>query len=103
MIVTFESTLAFIIILNIVGFLLIRADKMRLKNKEPRIKEVLLFVVAGLSGGIGEYLAMLILRHKTYKWYFKVFMPIIVVFNIIVSSLVLFLIFEAGKTGGIGI
>jgi uncharacterized membrane protein YsdA (DUF1294 family) len=103
MIITFESALAFIIIFNIIGFLLIRADKIRLKNKETRIKEVLIFAVAGLSGGIGEYLAMLIFKHKTYKWYFKVFMPIIVILNIVVSSLVLFLIFEAGKGEGIGI
>ncbi len=103
MAITFESALAFIIIFNIIGFLLIRADKIRLKNKEPRIREVLLFAVAGLSGGIGEYLAMLIFKHKTYKWYFKVFMPIIVIFNIVVSSLVLFLIFEAGIIEGVGI
>ncbi len=103
MIITFESALAFIIILNIIGFLIIRADKIRLNNKEPRIREILIFVIAGLSGGIGEYLAMLIFKHKRYKWYFKVFMPIIVIINIVVSSLMLFLIYEAGGTGGVGI
>ncbi len=101
--ITFESALAFVIIINIVGFLLIRADKIRMKNKEPRIKEVLLFLIAGLSGGIGELLAMLIFRHKTYKWYFRVFMPILVVLNIISASIILFLIYEAGVASGVGI
>lgn len=94
--ITFQSTFAFIVVMNIVGFFLIKVDKKRLQNKEPRIKEVLLFVIAGLSGGVGELLSMLIFRHKTYKWYFKLFMPIIAVLNIAVSGLVLFLMYEAG-------
>ncbi|NCA92501.1 DUF1294 domain-containing protein [bacterium] len=100
---TFQSALGFVIIMNIVGFLLIRADKIRLQNREPRIREVLLFAIAGLSGGIGELLSMLIFRHKTYKWYFRVFMPIIVVLNIVTVSLILFIIYEAGADSGIGI
>lgn len=101
--ITFEAALGFVIIINIIGFMLIRIDKKRLLNKEPRIREVLLFLVAGLSGGIGEFLAMLIFKHKTYKWYFKVFMPLIMVLNIVAASLVLFIIFEAGSESAIGI
>lgn len=92
----FKSTFAFVVIMNIIGFVLIKTDKKRLLSKKPRIREVLLFVIAGLGGGVGELLSMAIFRHKTYKWYFKLFMPIIAIINIIVTSLLLYLMFEAG-------
>jgi len=94
--VSFQSMLAFVIIMNIIGFLSIRADKIRLKNKEPRIKELFLFSVAGFFGGVGVLISMLVFKHKTYKWYFKVFIPVLAIFNIILASLILYLMYEAG-------
>lgn len=92
----FQSVFAFLIIINIVGLFLIKTDKKRLQNKEKRIREVLLFAIAALGGGVGEFFGMLIFRHKTYKWYFKLFMPILAIINVVISGLILYLLFEAG-------
>lgn len=68
-----------ILIMNIVAFAFMAADKKRAKQGAWRIKERTLFLVTGLFGGLGGTLGMFLLRHKTKHWYFRLGFPAMLV------------------------
>lgn len=68
---------------------------------QPRIPEKALFAVAVLFGAFGELFAMIILRHKWYKFAFRVYMPIITVLNILIGGVILVLLYTRGDTSAI--
>jgi uncharacterized membrane protein YsdA (DUF1294 family) len=47
-------------------------DKARAKKGTWRIPEAHLFIMALLGGALGGFLGMLVLRHKTKKFYFYI-------------------------------
>ena len=65
------------IVMSLIGFCLMGADKKRAANNQWRIKEATLFLFAALGGGIGSTLGMFAFRHKTKHWYFVWGIPII--------------------------
>ncbi len=80
-----------------------KKGKKRAKEEVPedyeyqdRVPNGALIAVAILLGGVGELLAMLIYRHKWYKWAFRTFIPILAVFNLAVFGLLLYVILEMG-------
>ncbi|MEG2086092.1 MAG: DUF1294 domain-containing protein [Clostridia bacterium] len=68
--------------MSIIGFTIMYIDKKRSMHKKWRISEAALLVI-GLFGGIGSTLGMVVFRHKTNHWYFKVFLPIFMLLDII--------------------
>ena len=54
-----------------------RHDKQCAKQNKRRVPEKTLFLSAALFGAFGGTLAMYVFRHKTKRWYFKVFFPIL--------------------------
>lgn len=69
----------YLIIINIVSFLLFGLDKyLAIKNKN-RISEISLFFLMFIGGPIGSLLGMLIFHHKTrkIKFYIYVFLSIL--------------------------
>ena len=64
--------LVFLIVVNIVSFLLIEEDKKRAERGQWRIPEAVLLGFALLGGSIGGELAMVLHRHKTRKITFLV-------------------------------
>ena len=69
--------IAYLIIINIIGFGSMGIDKARAKKNAWRIKERTLFFIALLGGSIGSNIGMYTFHHKTKHWYFVVFMPLI--------------------------
>ena len=69
--------IAYIVIVNIIGFVLMGVDKKRAIRGAWRISEATLFLTAFLGGALGCTLGMQHFRHKTKHWYFKYGMPII--------------------------
>lgn len=63
--------------INLVGFVMMGADKRRAIRGAYRISEASLFTVALLGGALGCTLGMKLFRHKTRHWYFKYGMPAI--------------------------
>ncbi len=82
--------LIYLLGVNLVGFLLMGADKKKARKKTWRIPEATLFWVALLGGSVGSILGMQIFRHKTKHRSFVFGMPAILVLQIL---LILFLIF----------
>ena len=74
--------LGILLIINIISFFVVIIDKENSRKGKDRISEGVLFFWAVLFGGIGVYLGMFTVRHKTRKWYFYFGIPLIVLQNI---------------------
>ena len=72
-----NTTILYIIIMNLVGFALMGIDKHRARTRQWRIPEKVLFGAALLGGSLGAWAGMYAFRHKTKHWYFVVGMPLI--------------------------
>ncbi len=65
-----------LVLLNLVSFFLMRHDKQCAKAGRRRVPEKTLFLSAALFGAFGGTLGMIVFRHKTKHWYFRVFFPV---------------------------
>ncbi len=81
--------LIYLVVINIVAFVLMGADKSRAKRGAWRISEKALFLPAIIGGSLGALLGMWIFRHKTKHWYFVVGMPLILVIHLAIAGLIL--------------
>ena len=78
----------YLILLNLLGFILMGVDKRRAIRHAWRIPEAHLFGCAILGGSLGSILGMYTFRHKTKHWYFVFSMPAILLIQIILGILI---------------
>ena len=71
-----QFLLLYLIIINLLGFVLYGVDKSKSKGKSRRIPERTLLWVARLGGGVGCWLGMMLFRHKTKHTRFRVLVPL---------------------------
>lgn len=71
------TLIAWILLANLMGLILMGADKSRARHGAWRIPEKTFFVLALLGGSIGCWSGMYLFHHKTKHWYFVVGMPLI--------------------------
>ena len=71
--------LAYLLIINAAGFLLMRSDKARARKNRWRIPEATLMTIAALGGSVGSLLGMYTFRHKTRHPKFTLGIPAILV------------------------
>lgn len=78
-----QILLAILAVINISAFLVMANDKRKsaASGNPERIPEGILFFLAVAGGSIGIYSAMILLRHKTRKWYFQVGIPLLILQN----------------------
>lgn len=74
--------LGYLLIVNVLGFVLMFVDKKRAQNNQWRIKEATLFLTAAIGGSIGSMLGMKVFRHKTKHWSFLIGMPAIFIVQV---------------------
>ena len=67
----------YLIIINIISFIICYIDKKKAINNEYRISEHTLILLSILGGCYGFLFGMYIFHHKTKKIKFKIFIPII--------------------------
>ena len=65
----------YLIIMNALGFLLMREDKQRAVEKRYRIPESTLLLISALGGSLGSYLGMRVCHHKTRRLKFRWGLP----------------------------
>jgi uncharacterized membrane protein YsdA (DUF1294 family) len=75
-VIMIRIALAYLSILNVLGFILMGVDKRRAVRKAWRIPESTLFTTAFLGGGIGSFIGMYVFRHKTKHKKFVILFPI---------------------------
>ena len=79
-----QIAVIYLIVINILGFLIMGLDKHKAKMAERRIPENTLFMFTILGGGIGTIAGMYVFHHKTKKMKFKVGMPLILILEILI-------------------
>ena len=78
-----EALLYYLIVINIVTFLIYGIDKWKAKQGSWRISEATLLMLAVIGGSIGALLGMKVWRHKTQHKKFKYGLPLILIIQII--------------------
>lgn len=77
--------LLYLLIVNVITFLMMGYDKHEAKKGNWRISEKTLFTLVVIGGSIGGIIGMFTFRHKTQKWYFRFGFPIILILQILVA------------------
>lgn len=83
LIFTWKTAAIYLIVINIIGFLIMGFDKWKAKRGSWRIPEKTLFTVTLMGGGVGTIAGMYIFRHKTKKLYFTIGFPVILIVEVI--------------------
>lgn len=80
---TTQNIIIYLVVINIIGFLIMYIDKQKAKKGNWRIPEKTIFLVTLLGGGIGTISGMYAFRHKTQKMNFVIGLPVITILEII--------------------
>ena len=78
-----NALLYYLIVINVVTFLVYGIDKWKAKQGSWRISEATLLILAVIGGSIGALLGMKVWRHKTQHKKFKYGLPLILIIQII--------------------
>lgn len=81
---------AYLLIINIITFLLFIIDKRKAQKQEWRIKEMKLYTYSFLGGSVGALLAMYLVRHKTKKQSFVLGIRLMIIMQVIVIIFILY-------------
>ena len=73
-------------VLNLISFALMAYDKRCAKAGKWRVPEKTLFLATACFGGLGGVLGMVLCRHKTKHWYFKVFFPVLLAVQVVLLA-----------------
>lgn len=80
-----DYLLYYFIVINLIGLLIMKIDKSASKRKNAsRISEKTLLFIALIGGSIGSIVGMYLFRHKTKKLKFRLGIPIMMIFQILV-------------------
>lgn len=75
----------YLLIINIIAFVMFFMDKQKAKKDKWRIKESTLHIVGFMGGIIGSIAAMILFHHKTKKPKFVIITIIALLFNVFVA------------------
>lgn len=78
-------------IMSIVTLFAYKIDKVKAKNGSYRIKEKTLLIMPWLMGGIGGFMGVYVVRHKTKHWYFVMNNVLALIFQFAIFASVIIL------------
>ena len=81
----YKTLFIYLLIINIIGFLIMFIDKSRAIHKEWRVPEKTLIFISIIGGSIGMFFGMYIFRHKTKHLKFTLRVPIILIIETIAA------------------
>lgn len=76
----------YLLLINLIGFVLMGVDKRRAKRNQWRISEKSLFLPPLLGGTAGAILGMRVFHHKTKHWYFRYGLPALLVLQLALAG-----------------
>lgn len=79
-----QDFMLLIVLINIIGFWIMRYDKRRSQRKRRRVPEARLFLIAFLGGATGIFAGMRFFHHKTKHVYFVYGVPSVMLINYVV-------------------
>lgn len=68
--------ISYLVVINLMAFVLYGIDKKRAIRNEYRIRESALLWIARLGGAVGSWLGIKVFRHKTKHTKFRIFVPL---------------------------
>lgn len=84
------AALAYITLMNLIGFISMGVDKRRAVKHQWRIPEKTLFLIAFLGGSLGSVLAMHCFHHKTKAKPLSYLLPCCLILHVIVLGFAAF-------------
>ena len=78
----------YILLINILSFIVALTDKSRAINRSWRISENRLIFLALIGGSVGMILGLLLCNHKIRKAKFMVGIPIIIIVQVIILAFI---------------
>lgn len=79
-----KAIIIYIVVINVLAFIIMGLDKEKAKKNHWRIKESTMFMAAFLCGAAGVLSGMKIFHHKTKKPAFEFGIPILLILNTVV-------------------
>lgn len=86
-----ETIIYYLIIINIVTFLVYGIDKWKARKAMWRVREASLLMLAVLGGSIGAWLGMKVWHHKTQHKKFRYGIPAIIIIQLVIIGYFLYL------------
>ena len=80
----------YLVLINLIGFILMGLDKYKAKKEQWRIQELTLMMASLLGGSSGVMIGMIVFKHKINKKKFFVGVPLLYLFNVIVNRAVIY-------------
>lgn len=74
----------YLILINLIEFIIMGLDKLSAIKHKERIPEIVLLSISFLGGSIGSILGMIVFRHKTKKWKFKILFALFLIMHILI-------------------
>ncbi|MBH5316474.1 DUF1294 domain-containing protein [Paenibacillus sp. GSMTC-2017] len=78
--------IAYLIFINVYGFILMGQDKSKAKRRARRVPEKHFFLISAVGGALGTWYGMKKWRHKTQHRTFTIGIPLLLVVNISVIA-----------------
>lgn len=80
----YNTFISYLIIINLVGFLIMFIDKRRAIKNQWRVSEKALISISVIGGSLGMLLGMNIFHHKTKHMKFTLGVPTIIIVQVII-------------------
>lgn len=78
--------IGYVILINLIGFLLMGIDKRKARRRKYRIAERTLFLISLIGGSIGTLIGMYVFRHKTRHLSFVLGIPLILILQLLLIT-----------------
>ena len=72
----------YVLAINLYSFLLLKAQKQEMENGEKVTRDLKLYVIALLGGGIGIYVGMFCLKFRLKNFFLMVLIPILITLTV---------------------
>lgn len=86
-----EAVIYYLVIINIITFLVYGIDKWKARKSLWRIREASLLMLAVLGGSFGAWLGMKVWHHKTQHKKFRYGIPVIIIIQLVIIGFFLYL------------
>ena len=77
-----NALICYIVVINLVSFMMFGIDKYKARRGQWRISEATLLAVAAIGGSIGAWMGMKVWHHKTLNSKFRYGVPIMLLAHI---------------------